>query len=64
MRLKPVLFCAVSLYLFVSIQAVTAAASDDPCVLRTGLRDEVSTKYPARRVFPLADLGDLRTRSR
>ncbi len=46
MRLKCVLICALSLYLFVLVQAATPASSNDRCALPLGLRDEISKQYP------------------
>jgi len=57
MRLKSALMCAVSLYLFVLIPAVTAASSNERCGFPPGLRDEISKKYPRTRVVSLADLS-------
>jgi hypothetical protein len=56
MRLKSVLFCALSLNLFVLIQALPASSSDDRCALPAGLRDQISNKYPATHVVTLEDL--------
>jgi len=58
MRLKSALMCAVSLYLFVLIPAVTAASSNERCGFPPGLRDEISKKYPGTRVVSLADLSE------
>jgi hypothetical protein len=60
MRLKSVLMCAASLYLFVLIPAVTAASPNDRCAPPAGLRDEISKKYPGTRVVSLADLSQFR----
>jgi len=58
MRLKSMLICALSLYPFVLIQAVTAASSNDRCVLPPGLSDEISKQYPGSRIVTLADLDE------
>src|SRR5271167_1827448 len=58
MRLKSVLMCAASLYLFVLIPAVIAASSDDRCAFPPDLHDEISKRYPGTRVVSLADLGE------
>jgi hypothetical protein len=63
MRLKSVLFCALSLFPFITIQAVIAAPFDDRCALPPGLDDEISKKYPARHTVTLADLDDYRRES-
>ncbi len=55
MRLKSVLICAASLYLFAANQ-VTAAQSQDRCALPSGLSDSISKKYPGASVVSLADL--------
>jgi hypothetical protein len=60
MRLKSVLMCAASFYLFFLIPAVTATSSNDRCALPAGLRDEISKTYPGTRVASLADLSQFR----
>jgi hypothetical protein len=58
MQLKSVLFCVLSLFVFVSVHPVIAAPSDDPCVLPPRLRDKISKEYPDRHIITLADLDD------
>ena len=58
MRLKFVLICALSVYMFVLIPAVNAASSDGPCALPPGLRDEISKQYPGTHIVTLADLDE------
>lgn len=58
MRLKSMLVCAVSLYLFAATQAVIAAPPQDRCALPSGLRAEISKKYPGASVVTLADLNE------
>jgi|SRR6267378_6233867 len=58
MRLKSVLICGVSLYLFAASQGVAAAPPQDRCSLSPSLRDEITRKYPGARVVSLADLDE------
>jgi hypothetical protein len=58
MRLKSVLICALSLYLFVLIQSATAASSNNQRVFRPDLRDELLKKYPGTRVAGFDDLTE------
>jgi len=60
MRLKSVLMCAASFYLFVLIPALTAASANGQCAFPPDLRDEISKKYPDTRVVSLADLSEYR----
>ncbi len=57
MRLKSVLICALSLYLFAANQ-VAAAQSQNRCALPSGLSDAISKKYPGASVVTLADLDE------
>ena len=57
MRVKSVLICVVSLYLFAANQ-VAAAKSQDRCALPSGLSDAISKKYPGASVVTLADLDE------
>jgi hypothetical protein len=59
MRLKFLLICAASLYLFVANQ-LTPAQFQDRCALPAGLRDEIPKKYPGTKVVSLADLSQFR----
>src|SRR6266478_2332893 len=58
MRLKSVLMCVASLYMFALIPPVTAASSNDRCTFPAGLRDELSRKYPGTRVVGIDDLSE------
>ena len=56
MSLKHALLLGASLYLFAANPVVLASPSD-PCALPSGLRDEISKKYPETRLASLADWG-------
>ena len=58
MRLKCALICAAILYLIAASQAVLAASTKNTCDLPSGLREELSTKYPEMRPVTLADLEE------
>lgn len=58
MRLRSILICAASLYLFISIDGAAAVSSNDRCALPADLRDTISNKYPGARVASLADLSE------
>jgi hypothetical protein len=58
MRSKLVLIPAVSLCLFVPVQAALAASADGRCSLPTGLREQLTKKYPVAKVVDLGDLSD------
>ena len=58
MRLKAILMCVVSLYLFAANQVVVAAPPQDRCALPPGLPDGISKKYPGGRVVALAGLDE------
>jgi hypothetical protein len=57
MRMKLVLICAVSLYLFAANQ-ILFASPNDRCTLPSNLRDEISKKYPDKKLVSLADLDE------
>ena len=58
MRVKSVLICVVSLYLFAASQVVVAPPPQDRCSLPPSLHDEIAKKYPSARVVTLADLDE------
>ena len=58
MRVKSVLICVVSLYLFAASQVVVTPPLQDRCSLSSSLRDEITKKYPGARVVSLADLDE------
>ncbi len=58
MRLKSVITCAVSVYLFAFIQVVVAASANDRCDLPPGLREDISKKYPGTGIVSLVDLSE------
>jgi hypothetical protein len=58
MRLKHMLFCALSLFLLSTSQVAIAEQPQDPCVLPSDLRDEIGKRYPGTHVVTLADLDE------
>jgi hypothetical protein len=57
MPLKSMVVCAASLYLFAANQIVFATPNDR-CTLPSGLGDEISRKYPDKKLVSLADLDE------
>ena len=58
MRLKSIMTGVLTFCLFAFIQAVAAAPPPNRCDYSSGLRDEISKKYPGTHLVTLADLTE------
>src|ERR1700737_1214493 len=57
MRVRFVMTCAASFYLFAFVHGVLAAQSRSTCDVPFGLSDEISKKYPGTSLVNLKDLN-------
>ena len=58
MRPKLLLKCVLTFYLFAFIQTVAATPPPDRCEYPSGLKDEISKKFPGTHLVSLADLTE------